>query len=126
MRVCALKYSNVIEYTIPSFSVIKVKLRQAVIQTIDTSGEPAVLDVFFREDSSLNTKLPQELIVDEACIVDVSGLHVLSVNRMYSCIIYYIIGGRVFKGSARFRDNGTGVFVIWTWKWVHSGYSDCH
>ena len=85
VRVCALKYGNVLEYTIPSFSVIKVKLRQAVIQTVDTSGEPVVLDVFFREDSSLNTKLPQELIVDEACIVDVSGLHVLSVNRMSSC-----------------------------------------
>ena len=88
VRVCALNYSNVIEYTIPSFSVIKVNLRQAVIQTVDTSGEPIVLDVFFREDSSLNTKLPQELTIDEACIVDVSGLHVL-VDRMSSCIIYH-------------------------------------
>ena len=73
VRVCALKYGCVYEYTIPSFSVIKVNLRQAVIQTIKDSGEPEVLDVFFREDKALDTPLPQELIVDEACIVDVSS-----------------------------------------------------
>ena len=74
VRVCALKYGYVYEYTIPSFSVIKVTLRQAVIQTVEDSGEPEVLDVFFREDKALDIPLPQEMIVEEACIVDVSSV----------------------------------------------------
>ena len=72
MKVCVLKYGQVYEYTIPSFSVITVVLRHALVQTIEPSGQPVLLDIFIREDKSLSVSLPQELTINEACIVDVS------------------------------------------------------
>ena len=87
--------------------MITVKLRQAVIQTIKDSGEPEVLDVFFQEDKALDTPLPQELTVDEACLVDVSpnsSTSLLCLFYTVSCSMIMCIfhaGGRILKGSAR-------------------------
>ena len=77
--VCVLKYGDTYQYTIPSFSVLSVQLRHAVIQAIER-GNPVVLDIFISEDPLLNVSLPHELAIDEACIVDVSSNKVVISN----------------------------------------------
>lgn len=47
MKACALNYGKVYDYTIPSFSLIKVTLHHTVIQISDNDGVLVVLDAFF-------------------------------------------------------------------------------
>ena len=54
---CIVKFGQTFSYTIPSFSVITVKLRHAVIQH-EENGLLKLTDVFFREDQSLNIQTP--------------------------------------------------------------------
>ena len=68
---CIVKFGRTYSYTIPSFSVITVKLRHAVIQYED-NGLLKLTDVFFREDPSLNIQTPVSAMISDACVVDVS------------------------------------------------------
>ncbi len=74
VKLCVLRSGKKYDYTIPSFSVITVKLIHVVVQTIE--DEPETLDVFFKEDDMLciPSPLPRKLIVQEACIINVSHL----------------------------------------------------
>lgn len=73
--VCMVKTRNVHDYTVPSFPVITVRLRQRTIQCEEgADGEIKYLDVFFREDDSLtHVFLPVEVYVEESCFVNVSS-----------------------------------------------------
>ena len=75
VKICVLKFGSVYQYTIPSFSVIHLTLRHAEIQ-VEENNDALLLDVFFRNDSSLNAcHLPSVMTVGEACLVEV-GLFV--------------------------------------------------
>ena len=67
---CIVKFGQTFSYTIPSFSVITVKLRHAVIQHQE-NGLLKLTDVFFHEDQSLNIQTPVSATVSDACVVDV-------------------------------------------------------
>ena len=60
------------EYTIPSFSVLTVNLRHAVVQGLDEeSGHYKLADVFFRDSSLQALNPPFTEDVYKACFVDV-------------------------------------------------------
>ena len=68
------------QYTIPSFSVVTVKIRRIKYQCILPDQSTKVVDGFIRDDPSLDSHLyPIEVSVtissDNACIVKVSCLH---------------------------------------------------
>lgn len=73
------------EYTIPSFSVVTVSLRHAVVQGHDDEGDLMVADVFFRNDSSLSAaiRLPQYVRVYDTCFVEVS---LCACTNLVSCL----------------------------------------
>ena len=65
---------RIVSYTIPSFSVITVKLREIKYQC---QLPDKSLDGFIREDLSLQRSYPAEVLLKKgsknACMVDVSG-----------------------------------------------------
>ena len=73
VTVCVLKFGDVYKYTVPSFSVVTVYLRHAVVQRCDADGAVENFDMFFREDDSLEAALPMEATCIEACLVEVRG-----------------------------------------------------
>lgn len=81
-------------YTIPSFSVLTVKLRKIKLQCFvaDDSGVPAVkiVDGFIKDHFSLNRAYPAEITVgysgDGACLVSVCCSIIITI-----IIIIYII-----------------------------------
>ena len=61
------------QYTIPSFSVVKIELRHAVISVWDGSLRKVKhLDVFLRESPDIASKVPCSIEILESCDVDVS------------------------------------------------------
>ena len=66
---CIVKFGQTFSYTIPSFSVITVDLRHAVIQHEENGL--LKLTVFLREDQSLNIQTPLSATVSDACVVNV-------------------------------------------------------
>ena len=68
---CVVKFGRKYDYTIPSFSVITVCLRHAVVQVDDEHGQLKVMDVFFRDDPSLEIPTPISAKITKHCIVDV-------------------------------------------------------
>jgi hypothetical protein len=60
-------------YQIPSFSVISVLLRHAVVQMYNLQGELDLFDIFFKEDKALWVQsVPVYLEPLQTCFVDVS------------------------------------------------------
>lgn len=72
VELCVLKFGEVYEYTIPSFSVITVPLRHAEVQIVDENGDVQLMKFFFKDNSTLGVPLPSKLKVTDACIVEVS------------------------------------------------------
>uniref|UniRef100_A0A1X7STU9 Uncharacterized protein n=1 Tax=Amphimedon queenslandica TaxID=400682 RepID=A0A1X7STU9_AMPQE len=86
-------------YTIPSFSVITVELRQAVICV----GEKKVvkhIDIFLRETQDITVRVPSSIKVLESCYVKISE----------------------FAQAIDIQGLSTGspetVCVIWKWNWL--------
>lgn len=75
-----LECGEVIDYTIPSFSVITVKLRKMKYQcnVSDEAGNSVfkIADGFIKDDPSLNRSYPAEVVVgssdDSACLIEAS------------------------------------------------------
>lgn len=67
-----LECGEVIFYTIPSFSVLTVKLRKIKYQcnVPDATGNPVVkvVDGFIKDDPSLNRPYPAEVAVGSSCV----------------------------------------------------------
>ena len=74
VNVPILRIGKIVSYTIPSFSVITVKLREIKYQC---QLPDKSLDGFIREDLSLQRSYPAEVLLkkgsENACMVDVSG-----------------------------------------------------
>ena len=72
-----LRIGKIVSYTIPSFSVITVKLREIKYQCQLPDKSLHTVDGFIREDQSLQRSYPAEVLVkkgsENACMVDVSG-----------------------------------------------------
>ena len=72
-----LSIGKVVSYTIPSFSVITVKLREVKYQCQLPDKSLAVVNGFIREDLSLQRCYRAEVLVkkgsENACVVEVSG-----------------------------------------------------
>ena len=84
-------------YTIPSFSIISVKLQRIKIsnygrETTDDEikanpDAPSTIDVFLREDPQFNSLVvPTAIRVIEGCIVPVSTLNKLNVHSHLSVL----------------------------------------
>ena len=69
---CVIKFGLKYDYTIPTFSVITVCLRHAVMQIKDEHGVD-VIDVFFRDEPSLEVLTPTSIKITKHCFVDVSN-----------------------------------------------------
>ena len=69
---CIIKFGRKYDYTIPSFSVITVSLRHAFMQVENEHGQVQLIDVFFRDDPSLEVQTPISVKVTKHCSVDVS------------------------------------------------------
>ena len=72
VEVCILKFGEVYEYTIPSFSVITVTLRHAEVQLVDKNDDVILKNVFVRDHPTLGVPLPLKMKVTEGCLVEVS------------------------------------------------------
>ena len=60
-------------YTVPSFSVLSVPLRQTTVQTVDNDGCVHLYDGFIRSDSCLNSLvIPFCVQLRQFCFVTVS------------------------------------------------------
>ena len=69
---CVLKFGEVYPYTIPSFAVITVQLRHAIVQGEDDDGRLKVADAFFKEDTTLlSVPTPKLIKVKYGCLVEV-------------------------------------------------------
>ena len=76
--VCVVKIGENYKYQIPSFPVIVVNLRHAVIQTCDDDDDTVKLsDIFFREDCLLSVITPFSVKVIDTCFIDVSCIIIL-------------------------------------------------
>ena len=77
MIVPILRIGKIVSYTIPSFSVITVKLREIKYQCQLPDNSLHTVDGFIREDLSLQRSYTAEVLVkkgsEKACMVDVSG-----------------------------------------------------
>ena len=69
---CIVKFGRKYDYTIPSFSVITVSLRHAIMQIEDEHGQVQLIDVFFHEDPSLEVLTPTSVKITKRCSIDVS------------------------------------------------------
>ena len=67
-----VKFGNTYAYNIPSFPVITVRLRHAIIQHVDRDGQAKLADVFITEDLTLQMRTPTSFEVKEACFLSVS------------------------------------------------------
>ena len=67
-------------YTIPSFDVLSVKLRQLKTVGRDEDRRKTSYDIFIRSDESIPSTFPALLMVKDAVVVQVSynGIHILS------------------------------------------------
>ena len=67
-------------YTIPSFDVLSVKLRQLKTVGRDEDRRKTSYDIFIRSDESIPPTFPALLMVKDAVVVQVSynGIHILS------------------------------------------------
>ena len=70
--ICVLKVKDLYCYQIPSFSVLSVSLRHAVVQMHKSDDTLELCDVFFKEDKSLMVPTPVCLEPLQTCYVDVS------------------------------------------------------
>ena len=72
---CVLRFGKSYPYTIPSFSVITVQLRHAVVQGINDYGELKVADVFLKDDLALpSLPTPRPITPKKACYVEVHNI----------------------------------------------------
>ena len=69
---CVIKFCRKYDYTIPTFSVITVCLRHAVMQIEDEHGQVDIIDVFFRDDPSLEVLTPTSVKITKHSFIDVS------------------------------------------------------
>ena len=69
-----LSTHEVVEYVIPSFSIVNVKLRHAIV-TFGTSSEQ--VDVFFNESSGrmIHDRVPFSIQVENMCTVEVRHVY---------------------------------------------------
>ncbi len=80
-----LSTHEVVEYVIPSFSIVNVKLRHAIV-TFGTSSEQ--VDVFFNESSGrmIHDRVPFSIQVENMCTVEVRT-SCIYVRHVYSSLI---------------------------------------
>ena len=70
-EVCILTVGKPFRYTIPSFDVIAVELRQVRLKGYNSDGDELTYDGFIRNDISLSRSYPTWMTVKDGTIIDV-------------------------------------------------------
>ena len=70
-EVCILTLGEPFRYTIPSFDVIAIELRQLRMEGYNTDAEELTFDAFIRNDPSLNHSYPAWMTITDGTAIDV-------------------------------------------------------
>ena len=104
-------------YTVPSFDVISVKLRQLKVLGRDSEGKETPYDIFIRSYNTTTPPLPALLFVKEATVVKVR-------SKIYLAILtntfYHYNQEEEFKRSVNIDGLSLfpfGCLVVWDWEW---------
>ena len=89
------------QYTIPSFAVICVTLRQIRFEGFDEDDHhPVAYDGFIKDSPSLDRSLPASIELTDWCYVPVSIVHACTVHsKNLNNDVFFITGGGILQGS---------------------------